>query len=160
MRQVERNRTIEGIYPVAKLARLSEAMFSSEGFVTAKLEFGRCLGFSCLKGEVSASIMAECQRCLQPIKTDLVGKFKFALLSSEEDFDLLPDELEPYLIEGDEQSVVDLIEDELLLSLPMVIIHKKPCSDFMNEHEALLKAEKEAMHPFAALKNLKGSLKN
>ena len=159
-RQVELERTIEGVYPISKLGRLSKALMSEEGFITAKLEFGQCVGFSCLKGEVSATLMAECQRCLKPIKTEVVGKFKFALLNSEKDIDLIPEELEPYLIVGEEQSIVDLIEDELLLSLPMVTMHKNSCSDLMKKHEVQLKAEKEKSHPFAALKNLKDSLKS
>jgi len=51
-----------------------------------------------------------------------------------------------------------------LLSLPMVTIHEDACSDFMSkqneEARAAIEAEKEAEHPFAALKALKEDLNN
>ena len=160
VRQVELKRTIEGVYPISKLSRLSEVLLCNEGFVTAKLEFGNCVGFACLKGKVSATLTAECQRCLKPVGNEVSGRFKFALVNSEDEFELLPEELEPYLLKGDEQSIIDLIEDELLLSLPMVTVHEKACSAYMaNQNrtiKAAIKAEKEALHPFAALKALKG----
>jgi len=163
-RQVELNRTIEGVYPIAKLTRLSDILSSNEGFVTAKLEFGQCVGFACLKGRVSTTLSVACQRCLKPMHTEVTGSFKFALVNSEDDFELLPEELEPYLVEGDEQSIIELIEDELLLSLPMVTAHEKDCSDYMSKQNikvaAAIKAEKEASNPFAALKALKGNKVN
>jgi len=164
VRQVELNRTIEGIYPIAKLARLNENLLSNDGDITAKLEFTNSAGFACLKGHVSAKLLIECQRCLEPIETKLSGSFKFALVSSEEDIELLPDEFEPYLVEGEEQSVVELIEDELLLCLPMVTIHDDNCSAYMTKQNAKIKAEmqteKESENPFAALKALKDDLSN
>jgi uncharacterized protein len=77
---------------------------------------------------------------------------------------LLPEEFEPYLLEDEEQSIIDLVEDELLLSLPMVTVHEEACSDYMTkqnrEVKAAIEAEKEAEHPFAALKALKDDLDN
>jgi len=160
MRQVELNRTIEGSYPLAKLGRLSEALVSNEGDVTVKLEFGHSVGFACLKAKASAKLLVKCQRCLKPIETEVTGNFKFALVNSEEEFELLPEEFEPYLLEGEEQSIIDLIEDELLLSLPMVTVHENDCSDFMVRQEKAIKAAKEAEHPFAALKALKDDVGN
>jgi uncharacterized protein len=163
-RQVELKRTIEGVYPISKLARLNDILLSNDGFVTAKLEFGQCVGFSCLKGRVSATLVVECQRCLKPMKIELAGGFKFALVNSEDEFELLPEELEPYLIEGEKQSIIELLEDELLLSLPMVTAHEESCSEYMSKQnskiKAAIKAEKEASHPFAALKALKSDKVN
>lgn len=159
-RQVELKRTIEGVYPVSGLARLNESLLSNEDQVTAVLQFGRCVGFACLKGSVSATLLVECQRCLKPMQVEVIGRFKFALVSSEDEFEFLPEELEPYLIEGKEQSIIKLIEDELLLSLPMVIVHESACSNYMNtqnsEIKTAIKAEQKASHPFAGLKALKG----
>jgi uncharacterized protein len=164
VRQVELNRTIEGIYPISKFARLGEVLLSNEGYVTAKLEFTNSIGIPSLRGKVSAKLLVECQRCLNPVEIEVSGRFKFALVNSEEEFELLPEEFEPYLLEGEEQSVIELIEDELLLSLPMVTIHEEDCSEYMakqnSEIKAAIEAEKQAEHPFAALKALKDDLNN
>jgi uncharacterized protein len=166
VRQVELNRTIEGVYPISKLARLSEALLSNEGYITAKLEFTSSVGFASLKGSVSAKLLIECQRCLDPVETELSGRFKFALVSSEEEIELLPGEFEPYMLEGEEQSVIELIEDELLLCMPMVTIHEDDCSEYMMKQNRAIKAEikaakdaeREAKNPFSALKALKDEL--
>ncbi len=164
VRQVELNRTLEGVYSISKFARLGEMLLSDEGYVTVKLEFTRSVGISSLRGKVSAKLLVECQRCLQPVETEVSGSFKFALVHSEEEFELLPEEFEPYMLEGEEQSIIDLVEDELLLSLPMVTIHEQACSEFMSkqneEVRAAIEAEKQAGNPFAALKALKEDLNN
>lgn len=165
--QVEINRTLEGGYPLAKLKRLQDVLLTAADLaatekqddvqVTAKIEFCHSVGFASVKGKVSATLLVECQRCLKPMEIEVEGRFKFALVDSEEEVELLPDEFEPYLLEGEEQSLIDLVEDELLLSLPMVIMHDTACSAVMAEQQKEIEAQKEAAHPFAALKNLKDS---
>jgi len=163
-RQVELNRTFEGDYPLAKFSRLRELLANTDGHVTAKIEFGRSVGFACIKASVSAKLWLNCQRCLQPLEQDVTGSFKFALVRSEEEFELLPEEFEPYLLEGEEQSMIDLVEDELILCLPMVAAHEDACSSYMEKQnkkvKAAIEAEKEESHPFAALQSLKDDLNN
>ena len=164
VRQVELNRTIEGTYPLAKFSRLNEVLASSDGDVTAKVDFGHSVGFACVIAKVSAKLLVKCQRCLQPLETEVTGNFKFALVRSEDEFELLPEEFEPYLLEGEEQSIIDLIEDELILCLPMVTTHDNACSGYMEGRNKKVKAEmkvdEESSHPFAALKSLKDDLSN
>jgi len=155
MRQVELNSTISGSIALGRFQRLAELLASDQGEVEASLKFGTCAGYACVKGSVTGNLKLECQRCLQPMAFEINSQFKFAFIDSEDEIELIPDEFEPYLIEGDEQSIVDIFEDELLLSLPMVAVHETACSEYMTRHEQQLKAEKEAAHPFAALKALK-----
>lgn len=162
VRQVELNRTMEGIYPISKLTRLGEVLLSKEGNVSAKLEFTHSVGIASLRGRVSAKLLLECQRCLNPLEIEVSGNFKFALVNSEDEFEFIPEEFEPYLLEGEEQSLIELIEDELLLSLPMVAIHEDDCSEYMakqnSEIRAAIEAEKQAKNPFAVLQALKDDL--
>jgi len=163
-RQVELNRTFEGDYPLDKFSRLGESLDSTDGHVSAKIEFGRSVGFACIKATVSATLLLKCQRCLKPLETKVSGSFKFALVRSEDEFELLPEEFEPYLLEAEEQSIIDLVEDEIILSLPMVATHEKACSNYMDTQNKKVKAaietERESANPFAALKSLKNDLSN
>lgn len=162
-REMARNRTIEGVYPIAKLMRLAALLASSEGLVHVKLAFTNSVGFAALKGKLTAKVQLQCQRCLEPLDAELSGQFKFALVNSEDDIALLPDEFEPCLLAVEEQSVIELIEDELLLCLPMVSVHDSNCSSYMTQQnreiqqkiKAEREAEKKAEHPFAALQALK-----
>lgn len=155
LRQVERNYRFEGELPVTRLSRLCEILHSDSGNIEVDFEFATRAGFASLKGRVKAHLEVQCQRCLQAMPVELDSVFKLAFVRSEEQADELPEEFEPYLIEGEEQLMLPLLEDEILLSLPMVATHEQPCSAFMSEHEEQVQASKEAAHPFAALKNLK-----
>jgi len=157
LRQVERHYRFEGEVPVARFSRLCEVLHSESGRIEVKFEFGTSVGFASLKGRVKANLEVQCQRCLQAMQVELDSAFKFAFVHSEEEADELPEEFEPYLIEGEEQLMLPVLEDEILLSLPMVTMHEQPCSAFMSAHEEQVKASKEAAHPFAALKGLKKS---
>jgi uncharacterized protein len=158
MRQVELGNNLSGSIPVSRFERLGEMLASQQGEVQVRLSFGVNAGYAGIKGNLTADLQLECQRCLQPMEIKVVSSFKFAFVDNEDEIELLPEEFEPFLIEGEEQSVIDLIEDELILSLPMVAAHENACSEYMQQHEQQVKADKEAAHPFAALKALKGNL--
>lgn len=155
IQQAERQGCFEGSWPIAELGRIREVVDDTTGDLLAKLEFGRCSGFYCLQGHVEASLGLLCQRCLKPMVYKVSGRFKLGLVSSEEQMDELPDDMEPYLVEGEAQSIIELLEDELLLSLPIAATHKEECSAFLSEQDKQRQADKEASSPFAVLKNLK-----
>ena len=155
LRQVERNYRFEGEVALEKMERLSALLLTKSGHAAVYFEFATSVGIAALKGRVKANLEVQCQRCMQPMTIAVNSHFKFALIHSEEEIDELPAEFEPYLLEGDEQLMLPVLEDEILLSLPMVTMHEQACSDFMSEQQAEIQASKEASHPFAALKGLK-----
>ena len=159
-RQVELGGTLTGEISLSRFPRLCEMLVSDDGSAEASLVFGYSAGYASVKGRIMADLKVECQRCLQPMDIRIDSRFKFAFVHDGDEFDMIPAEFEPYIIEGEEQSVIDILEDELLLSVPMVPVHDEPCSEFMSVHEQEIQAEKEASHPFAALKALKGKDKS
>lgn len=155
LKQAERNVTLEGVFPLARLDRLSEVLSDNSGELFAKLHFTSGMGYLGLRGRVEASLELVCQRCMKPMKHSVSGQFRFGLLTSEEYEDKLPPEAEPYLLVGDEQSVIDILEDELLLSIPIAATHQKECSEFLRQQNEERRVEKEKANPFAVLKGLK-----
>lgn len=155
LKQAERSVSLEGSIPLASLERLSAVLSDNEGELRARLNFGSRAGFQCLQGTVQADLKLICQRCLEPMNHNVSGSFKFGLVLDEEEIGDLPAEFEPYLVTGDEQSIIDLIEDELLLSLPIAATHQEECSEFLRKHDEQRQMEKEASSPFAVLKGMK-----
>ena len=155
LKQAERNVSLEGNYPLASLERLCAALCDTAGELHVRLNFGSTAGFHCLQGTVEADLKLVCQRCMNPIQHKVSGRFKFGLVLDEEESQELPPDLEPYLCEGDEQSIIELLEDELLLSLPIAPMHQEECSEFLKKHNEQKQAEKEASSPFAVLKGMK-----
>ncbi len=155
LKQAERNVSLEGGLPLARLERLGASLCDSNGDLHARLNFGSKAGFNCLQGTVEADLKLTCQRCMYPMECKVSGRFKLGLVLDEEEIQALPTDFEPYLIEGDEQSIVDLLEDELLLCLPIAAMHEDECSEFLKKHNEQKQAEKEASSPFAVLKEMK-----
>ena len=155
LKQAERNVTLEGAMPLVKLERLSEVLCGNSGELFAKLHFTSSTGYLGLHGGVEASLELICQRCMKPMKHVVSGQFKFGLMTSEGYEDKLPPDAEPYLLEGDEQSVIEILEDELLLSIPIAATHQNECSEFLRQQDEERRVEKEKSNPFAVLKDLK-----
>ena len=156
LKQVERNACLEGAWPVSVFTRLAEVVYNNQGEVTARLKFGTRAGTNCLDGHVQAELVLRCERCLEPVKQNIESDFRFGLITSEDEADLLPKEFEPLLVSDAEQSLVELVEDELLLSLPIVARHDEECSEILQKHKQDGKSQHDTHRPFAALKDLMG----
>ena len=148
----ENNREYEGTIPVIELGRLHDTIDSTDGDVAVSLKFGWKYGIRCLEGSVSAQLGLICQRCLEPMPADVEGRFCFALITDENELDNLPDEMEPYIIEGDKQLLDDVVVDELLISIPLVAKHTEMCVEFQSDEDVVV--ADDTYKPFASIKDL------
>ncbi len=108
-----------------------------------------------LRGTVRGAWQLECQRCNKPYRAPLDLTLDLALVHSEEAERALLSEADPYLVQDDQLPLHDLIEEELLLALP-VFPRCESCEDAV---EAAAKSQPQAPqhkpereNPFAALK--------
>jgi uncharacterized protein len=155
LKQVERKAGFECTWPVSTFERLAEAVCSDRGQVSARLQFGTRAGIPCLDGRVQAELELRCERCLDPVTQHIESEFRFGLITAENEADLLPKEFEPLLVDA-EQSLLELVEDELLLSLPIVARHDEECSELLQKHRQDDEVQGDTHRPFAALKDLMG----
>lgn len=88
-----------------------------------------------------------CQRCFAPMPQALDVHFEFAVCDEPPEA-LLEDEDVDWLESNAESTFESLVEDELLMALPIAVIHEEECAP-------LQKTAGEKPNPFAALKNLK-----
>lgn len=154
LEQVEKNSCFEGSWPLARLGRLREVIVSDEGDVAVSVRFSKRSGIRCLDGSVSARLVLECQRCLQPLTQQIQSEFHLGLVTSEEETADLPDAFEPFEVVAGEQSLIDVIEDELLLSLPIVALHQQDCIGDLHREGENEAAPADTYKPFAGLKDL------
>jgi len=150
----ENNREYEGLLPISELGRLHDVIDGTEGDVSVALKFGWKYGILSLEGKVSADLDLICQRCLEPMKTNVTGRFCFALITDADEIENLPAEMEPYIVEGDTQSVDDIVIDELLLSIPLVSKHTEMCSEYLKDQDEEVEGEADTYRPFASIKDL------
>lgn len=76
----------------------------------------------CARGQVQMTLPMICQRCLQPFMRQLLIPIHL-ILTQESDDKPYPDDLELLPIGESELTWIDLLEDDLLLALPMVPKH-------------------------------------
>lgn len=107
--------------------------------------------------EASAEVALTCQRCLQPVRESLQFSRWFRFVRDEnEAAELDADSEDEVLALGRSLDLRELVEDELLLDLPLVPRHET-CPEALPQSagEAALEAEAPRPNPFAALAALK-----
>lgn len=145
-------RVLEGTLAVSTLERLHDLLAEVAGEVTFRLEgFKGEGGELMLHLEVSGVIPLACQRCLESVSFDIEVDNLLQLVpeGAELSQDELEDDTRDFLPVARELNVVDLVEDEILLTLPVAPRHEK-CG-LPGAADA-----GERINPFATLAGLKG----
>lgn len=152
---------ITGEWPVNRLDRLADVVLDDTAVVEATLTLGREGKLRYLKGRASVTLQVTCQRCMQPMALPLDCDISLALISDEAQADRLPEGYEPLLVEEGKMRLPTIVEDELLLAMPLVAMHDYDCSEYLQQQKQRLaveedqaKAEKDKENPFSVLKDL------
>lgn len=120
----DRAATLEGELPVKQFSRLCEQLVSDAGSVQAHLEFGRDeQGLIVMHGMLDVEVQMVCQRCLEPANIPVHGEFIYAVLREGASQDNLPKGYDALEAGEEPVDLLELIEDELLLALPIIPAH-------------------------------------
>ena len=109
---------------------------------------------------VRASFPMECQRCLTPVDVPLHVERAFRFVADEATAEALDDDSEEdLLVISREFDLHELIEDELLMALPVVPRHDECPTDvpMASSDDDFEEASAARPNPFAALASLRGS---
>ena len=141
-RLAEHNSTLEGVVPLSALARFREAVLGFAEGATCQVT----LSFSMdgerrrvVAGKLEAPVHLECQRCMGPMASTLVSEFHLGFVTSDEQAQQLPRELEPFLTDEFTAELWSMVEDELLLVMPPIPLHAR--------HECPAREDLEAYEP-------------
>lgn len=139
------------------MSRLAKTLVNADGEADVNLDFGiDDEGYTYITGNVQASVQLECQRCLLGCDQQLRCEVSLAVVKTEEEAKQLPSHYDPFLVTDDKMLFSQLVEDELLLALPIVAYHAKgECSMQHSTTEAEPAPKKPS--PFAVLAELKKS---
>ncbi|GAB1270120.1 YceD family protein [Aurantivibrio infirmus] len=151
---------LEGDIPPDAMPRLAEVIIDFESPIYAKLTFE--LDESrrrILTGSLSGTVNVKCQRCLEAMPLAIKTDLNLAVVINDDQAKQLPRQLEPWLIDKD-ASEVDLhsvLEDELLLCVPMVAYHEEACieSALYSSHSNSEEMPSKKPSPFEMLGQLK-----
>ncbi len=122
-RSVTSRRRFEGSLRLRDMPRLRTSLARDDGEIRYELEFGRdALGVAYLSLKAGGRLPLECQRTLEAFELEVSINEHLGLIAKEEDEAALPPGYEPLLTETGELRLADVIEDELILALPVVPI--------------------------------------
>jgi uncharacterized protein len=159
---------LEGVWPLAQLERLASSTVAAAdtGQVAwqARGEHRPVRGSHAqvwLHIEATTQVMLECQRCLAPVAAKVDAKRSFLFVHGENTAAELDNDSEDDVLALTRSlDLRELIEDELLLALPLVPRHEV-CPEPLLAEETDPPPAEESPHPFAALAALKrGGLPN
>ncbi|MDX1490017.1 MAG: YceD family protein [Pseudohongiellaceae bacterium] len=150
--------TIEGVMPVDRFTRFGEALTSNQGEVSIKLSFDYDERHRrVIDGSLTTQVYVSCQRCMEPTKISLSDTFRLALVESEEQIEKLPKELDPWMSLEPKLVLADIVEEQLILCMPIVSYHDYECHPVQQEtpSEETNGSGAEKPNPFAILQTLK-----
>lgn len=153
---VAARRCFDGSLPLSSMNRLRGSLVDTEGEVRYSLEFGRdeVLQVPYVELSVDAALPLECQRSLQRFLFPVQLRQRLGLVRDEAEEDALPPDYEALLVPEDGMlRPADLVEDELVLSVPVVPM--APGSEAVESDWPATSEELDKASPFAALAGLK-----
>ncbi|HTH44918.1 MAG TPA: YceD family protein [Oxalicibacterium sp.] len=147
---------LEGETPVADLKRLAAECVNPSTSLRWSLQGGTdALGHPQLTMSVAGDVQLICQRCVKPMDFSFAPESILLIANSEEHADqieeAIADESIDVIVGSKAMQVMELVEDEALLALPLSPRHEA-CPD-KAAIEVLDEVKKPS--PFAVLKNIK-----
>ena len=160
-RLAARGESLNGLMALDRFERLAAEVGPQSGDCQVWLDFAiDTQGRREIRGRLEAELQLPCRRCLVPMPQDVASEFLLGLVTSDTLAAELPHTHEPALVENEQLNLLELVEDELILSLPQVVYHDEAhCSvsrDQLSSGEELVSDEPAPARPFEVLRQLKG----
>lgn len=160
---------ISGYIAGEDLSRVGEAVESARQDFAVKMRLGYNDSRKMVVDiKVTGVLNMECQRCLDPVEINIATDSTLLVVAHDEEAKAAIKESEPLVIDDDQLDVYGLIEDEILLSLPIIPMHQSEKAsiadatnmDSMNSEAVLPNTETATVraqrdNPFDVLVNLK-----
>jgi uncharacterized protein len=164
-RFVSDNAKLEGIIPLQRFGRFFALVEDEAGEVEAQLEFRKERKHrSLVIGKLRTQVSMICQNCMLPAPIQLETTLRVVVVNSEDALAALHEDDDGLVCEDELVLLVDLIEDELILALPMVGKHLEgECQSAADDAVKSLEisepvssegASKDTYRPFAGLAGL------
>ena len=115
---------ISSSFSPSVMTRLASLLANGEGVVTANLHFYIDEAHKRrVDGKIRAQVNVVCQRCLDPVAIKVESDFELAIVWTDDQAKQLPKTLEPLTVGEQLIDLADIVEEELILSLPIVSYH-------------------------------------
>ena len=154
LRLAKNKEQIKGSLSLKTLTRLEGILLDNRGQVQYSLSFsfdesGICL----ITSNIGTELLLSCQRCLEPVNIVIRKLSTLGLYKNLEEFSKLENNYEPLQLNEELISLELLVEDEILLAVPLAPRHSN--RDCIKVRIAEKISVKNRENPFSVLKKLK-----
>lgn len=120
----DRHASIEGQVELTSLPRLCDALADNAGIVQAKFHFERDeQNTVVIRSELEVEVKMICQRCLELVALPIHSECEYAVVWPGANTQALPKAYDVLEVGEEPLNLLALIEDELLLALPIIPVH-------------------------------------
>lgn len=158
-RAAQKNLDYVGSYTPEQVARIAESVVSVDSDVESKLSFKiDNQRLTVIEGHSEVDVTLQCQRCGKNFKHHVYVSYCFSPVVNDEKAEALPEQYEPvYVDEFGEINLLGMLEDEIILSLPVVPVHDSEHCEVSEADMVFGELPEEAQkpNPFAVLASLK-----
>jgi len=149
--------TAEGELALAALPRLTLSLARTEGALQFRIR-GEvdAQGRPAAEMQLRADLVLQCQRCNEDLQYELRRDARFRFVASEEELAAIPiedDDVE-VIVGSHAMRVAPWVEDEAILSLPLVARHDVCHADYTDD-APIADSRPDRQHPFAVLGGVK-----
>ncbi len=152
----DRNSLIRNKIKLIRFQRLADYLTNTEGEVAVEIEFSRDEEkHRVIRGNLRTTVSMQCQRCLQDSSQEVEASFNVVVVSSDAEAREVTFQLDTVLDDEDGFDLLSFLEDELILSLPIVASHLDiECAEQLNKLKKNLNTKSTQNTAFANLKEL------
>ena len=154
----DRGVRIEGEAEISSFPNLVTMLTDSQSTISVDLQFDLDeLRIRTIKGNAAGTVNMTCQRCLEPVDILVEANFNLAIAPTEEHAKKLPKYYDPMIVGEEDLELFAMVEEELILSLPIVPYHDD-CSvqtSFGDEASSDKETDFDKPNPFSVLASLK-----
>ena len=159
-RTAQKRSSFDGILQLQNLTRLSEQLCNTDGDVAVVIHCGNDeQGLVYIEGEAHCTVQVRCERCGDEMTLNIDSSFAYTPVKGDDSAqEEIPQRYD--VIETDEHGEVNLrqlVEDELILALPLFPMHDEGQCDpnKLQMSWGVIEPEPEKPNPFAILQELK-----
>lgn len=149
-----RGQIVEERFPLTRFPRLLSLLADGNGEIEYRMVFETDLvGHPSVVMTIRGALPLICQRTLQRFLLSVEFDARLVFLATDAQEAELPPDAESLVLDGEPRSCNDLVEDELILRLPVVPLSDLPMPELAaNDTEVAVDAPRR---PFAVLEQLK-----
>lgn len=159
VRTAQKRLDYAGIFPRDLALRVAESVVSVDSDIECEMSFAiDNQRLAVITGDARVSVTLACQRCGQSFLHQVHTTYCFSPVKNDEQAEALPEAYEPLEVnEFGEIDLLAMVEDEIIISLPVVPVHDSEHCEVSEADMVFgkLPEEAEKPNPFAVLANLK-----